>query len=53
MSYLLDTNVLARSVEANHPMHEDAARSVEILLNRGEIVCVLPQNLYDRQQQQP
>ncbi len=47
MSYLLDTNILARSVEANHPMHEGAARSVEILLNRGEIVCVLPQNLIE------
>jgi predicted nucleic acid-binding protein len=47
MSYLVDTNVLARSIEANHPMHEDAARGVESLLNHGEIVCVLPQNLIE------
>jgi predicted nucleic acid-binding protein len=47
MSYLLDTNVLARSIEENHPMHEDAARCVEILLNQDEMVCVLPQNLIE------
>ena len=47
MSYLLDTNVLARSIEANHPMHEGAARCVEILLDQDEMVCVLPQNLIE------
>ena len=47
MSYLLDTNVLARSIEANHPMREEAVRAVEILLNKGEVVCVLPQNLIE------
>lgn len=47
MNWLLDTNILARSIEAHHPMHEDAARCVEILINQSEVVCVLPQNLIE------
>ena len=47
MSYLLDTNILMRSIEENHPMHTAAARCVEVLLNRGEVVCILPQNIIE------
>jgi predicted nucleic acid-binding protein len=47
MSYALDTNVLARSIEASHPMHGTAKQAVETLINRGEEIFVLPQNLYE------
>ncbi len=36
MSYALDTNILARSVQENHPMHETAKDAVKTLLQRGE-----------------
>lgn len=47
MSYAVDTNVLARSVQVNHPMHESARKSVRLLLERGDEVYVLPQNFYE------
>lgn len=43
MSYALDTNILARSIEESHPMHEAARNAVAALVRRGEVVCVLPQ----------
>jgi len=33
MSYLVDTNVLLRSVQTSHPMHSDAVRAIHLLLN--------------------
>jgi predicted nucleic acid-binding protein len=47
MSYLVDTNVLLRGVQKSHPMHSDAARSIDLLLRRGEAVLVIPQNLIE------
>jgi predicted nucleic acid-binding protein len=47
VSYVIDTNVLARSVQANHPMHDVAKGAVKVLLQRGEDVFVLAQNLYE------
>ncbi|MCS6859945.1 MAG: hypothetical protein NZT92_06460 [Abditibacteriales bacterium] len=45
MAYVIDTNILLRSIQPAHPMFEQATRAVETLLNRGEEVCVLPQNI--------
>lgn len=47
MSYLVDTNVLLRSAQPSHHMHVDAARSVGVLLSRGEILHIIPQNLIE------
>jgi predicted nucleic acid-binding protein len=47
MSYAVDTNVLARSVQENRPMHTVAKQSVKALLHRGEEVYLLAQNLYE------
>lgn len=47
MSYLVDTNVLLRSVHKSHPMHKEAVRAVRILLARGEELCIIPQNLIE------
>ncbi len=45
MSYALDTNVLARSIEEAHPMHDIANQATEILIGHEETVCIFPQNL--------
>lgn len=47
MSYAIDTNILARSIEESHPMHQIASDAVETLLSSEEVVCILPQNLYE------
>jgi predicted nucleic acid-binding protein len=47
MSYLVDTNVLLRSVQKTHPMQLDSTRAIELLIHRSEIVSVIPQNLIE------
>ena len=47
MSYLVDTNVLLRSVQQTHPMQLDSTRSIELLIHHGEVVSVIPQNLIE------
>jgi len=43
--YLIDSNILLRYVEPRHPMHSEAVTAVAVLLNAGETVVVLPQNI--------
>jgi predicted nucleic acid-binding protein len=47
MSVLLDTNVLLRLAESNHPMHGDAVQAVAILLGGGESLSVVSQIFYE------
>lgn len=47
MSFLVDTNILLRSAEPNHPMHGDAVNATNILLEGVEEVCIIPQNLIE------
>jgi len=47
VTFLVDTNVLLRSVEPGHPMHADAVRATNTLLERGEKLHVTPQNLME------
>lgn len=47
MTYVVDTNVLARIIHKNHPMQKTAKEAIKLLLSRGETLCVLPQNLYE------
>lgn len=47
MSYLVDTNVLLRSVQPLHPMHKDAVAATLTLKGRGEKLCIIPQNLIE------
>ena len=47
MSWAIDTNILARSVQQNHPMQKPAQDAVDVLLSQGQVVCVLAQNLYE------
>ncbi|MFN0112238.1 MAG: type II toxin-antitoxin system VapC family toxin [Blastocatellia bacterium] len=47
MSYVVDTNVLARTVHKNHPMQPVAKAAINNLLDQGEILFVFPQSLYE------
>ncbi|MGI0498031.1 type II toxin-antitoxin system VapC family toxin [Limnospira platensis CENA597] len=47
MSFLIDTNILLRSADANHSMHADAVTATNILLAQGGDVCIIPQNLIE------
>lgn len=47
MSYLVDTNVLLRSVQNSHPMHSGAVRAINHLLRNTEAVYIIPQNLIE------
>ena len=47
MAYLIDTNVLLRSADPDHPMYNDATNAVSILRNQGETLCIVPQNLIE------
>jgi predicted nucleic acid-binding protein len=47
MSYALDTNILARSVEPDHPMHGPANLAIEMLASGSESICVMAQSLYE------
>ena len=45
MLILIDTNVLLRSAQPNHPVHESAVRALEILMKRQEALVVALQNV--------
>lgn len=47
MSYAIDTNILARSIEESHPMHQTASEAVGILVSSDEVVSIFPQVLYE------
>lgn len=42
-----DTNILLRSAEPAHPTHQQAVESVKKLLQNGDRVCLIPQNLIE------
>ena len=47
MSYLLDTNILLRSIEAGHPQQAIARQALERLTQTSETLYVAPQNLIE------
>lgn len=47
MAYLLDTNILLRTISPNDPMHAIAVAAIDILNARRERVVVAPQNLIE------
>jgi predicted nucleic acid-binding protein len=47
MNYLVDTNVLLRSVQDTHPMYKFSVEAIKILLEEGHILCIIPQNLIE------
>jgi predicted nucleic acid-binding protein len=47
VSYLLDTNVLLRSIEAGSPQQEAARQALERLAQGEEMLYIAPQNLIE------
>jgi predicted nucleic acid-binding protein len=47
MTFLLDTNILARNVQIGHPQHQPAVDAVTLLRSQGHTLCIVPQNLYE------
>jgi hypothetical protein len=47
MSTLLNTNILTRAAQPGHPMYSDAVDAVAELRREGELLCLVPQNLYE------
>ncbi|MGZ8842844.1 MAG: type II toxin-antitoxin system VapC family toxin [Pyrinomonadaceae bacterium] len=47
MSFAVDTNVLLRSLDVGHAAQPVAQDALIALRNRGEILCVFPQNLIE------
>jgi predicted nucleic acid-binding protein len=44
---LVDTNILLRGVQPTHPMHADAINAQVELRRRGELPCLVAQNLIE------
>lgn len=47
MRILLDTNVLTRSAQRKHVQHAAAVGAVAQLRRRGDLLFIVPQNLYE------
>jgi predicted nucleic acid-binding protein len=47
MSTLLDTNILTRLAQPSNPHHAFAESATLALKGRGELLCIVPQNLYE------
>ena len=45
MPVLVDTNVLVRAVERNHPLMRIARQALRSLVQKGEVLCVASQNI--------
>lgn len=45
MPFLLDTNILLRSIDIAHPMNADAVNAITVLRDRNEQIYIVPQNL--------
>lgn len=44
---LLDTNLLTRMTRSHEPQAGVARAAIQTLLGRGELLVLVPQNLYD------
>ena len=47
MRVLLDTNILLRTSQTDHAMHQHAVDAAALLRAGGKTLCVVPQNLYE------
>ena len=47
MAYLLDTNILIRTISPNDPMHIETVAAIDILNASREQVVIAPQNLIE------
>jgi predicted nucleic acid-binding protein len=47
MDILIDTNILVGSVQIESALHSEAIHALLVLRDRGDRVCVVPQNVYE------
>ncbi len=47
MSTLVDTNILTRYAQPTHSMYQLAKDAVNLLLQQGDELCLVPQNFYE------
>ncbi len=47
MAYLLDTNILLRTISPNDPMHIETVAAIDILYAAREQLFIAPQNLIE------
>jgi predicted nucleic acid-binding protein len=47
MLYAVDTNILLRSAEPNHPMHAETLAALSSLRTSGHSLCVFPQHVIE------
>ncbi|MDJ0717380.1 MAG: PIN domain-containing protein [Prochloraceae cyanobacterium] len=47
MAYLVDTNILLRSCQPDHPMYPIAVKAVETLFQQGDKLHIAPQNVVE------
>lgn len=47
MEYLVDTNVLARSLSLASPLCKQARNAIKTLLRNGDQVCIAPRNIVE------
>jgi predicted nucleic acid-binding protein len=47
MTILIDTNILTRLAQPEHPMHLAASGALEALKQQGKALCIVPQVLYE------
>ena len=47
MSTLVDTNIVTRRAQPSHPMYQPAVDAVDLLTRQGEVLCLVPQNIYE------
>ena len=47
MDYLVDTNVLLRFVDRNHPLHPIVRAAIQNTRRRGDWLCVTGQNFVE------
>lgn len=47
MPFLIDTNILLRSIDPSHSMNAAAVQKLRALREQGEQLCITPQNLIE------
>ncbi|MGB7470781.1 MAG: type II toxin-antitoxin system VapC family toxin [Candidatus Acidiferrum sp.] len=47
MRVLVDTNVLLRAVQSNHPLFAQATQGISVLVRRNDSVCFCSQNIIE------
>ena len=47
MLYAADTNILLRSVEPSHPMHQETLAALALLSGGSHSLCIFPQQIIE------